>query len=122
MNDDKPTYAVKGGSMSADGNSTFVNLLASGEGHGLRRDIGRRAIETMERVGIRQAGLVCSAWRGSPSMPNATRCQLPPESRLHDYLPRIDYLESFEVPSRSGEQNLVATYAATLGRLPKAFK
>src|SRR5215472_11570412 len=36
--------------------------------------------------------------------------------------PRIDYLESFEVPSRSGEQNLVATYAATLGRLPKAFK
>jgi len=55
-------------------------------------------------------------------MPNATRCQLPPESRLHDYLPRIDYLESFEVPSRSGEQNLVATYAATLGRLPKAFK
>src|SRR5215467_15023856 len=72
MNDDKPTYAVKGGSMSADGNSTFVNLLASGEGHGLRRDIGQRAIETMERVGIRQAGLVSLRGEG------LLRCQTQP--------------------------------------------
>jgi hypothetical protein len=55
-------------------------------------------------------------------MPNVTPCQLPPESRLRDSLPRVDYVESFEVPSRSREQDLVTTYAATLGHLPKAFK
>src|SRR6516164_1907615 len=55
-------------------------------------------------------------------MPNATRCQLPPGSRLRDSLPRMDYLDSFEVPSRTPEQNLVAVYAAALGHLPKVFK
>jgi hypothetical protein len=55
-------------------------------------------------------------------MPNATPCQLPPESRLEDSLPRIDYLDSFEVPSQSPEQDLVAIYAAVLGHLPKVFK
>ena len=55
-------------------------------------------------------------------MPNATRCQLPPGSRLRDSLRRIDYLDSFEVPSRTPEQNLVAVYAAALGHLPKVFK
>jgi hypothetical protein len=55
-------------------------------------------------------------------MPNATRCALPPESRLRDSLPRIDYLDSFAVPSRTPEQDLVAIYAAALGHLPKVFK
>ena len=55
-------------------------------------------------------------------MPNATPCQLPPESRLPDSLPRIDYLDSFEVLSRTPEQDLVAIYAAALGHLPKVFK
>jgi len=55
-------------------------------------------------------------------MPIGARCQLPPESRLRDSLPRIDYLDSFEVPSRNREQDLVASYAAAVGYLPKAFK
>ena len=55
-------------------------------------------------------------------MPNATPCQLPPESRLAESLPRMDYLDSFEVPSRTPEQDLVAIYAAALGHLPKVFK
>jgi hypothetical protein len=55
-------------------------------------------------------------------MPNATPCQLPSESRLRDSLPRTDYLDSFEVPSRIPEQDIVAIYAAALGHLPKVFK
>src|SRR5215472_4430750 len=55
-------------------------------------------------------------------MPNATPCQLPPESRLRDSLPRMDYLDSFEVPWRTPEQDVVAIYVAALGHLPKAFK
>ena len=55
-------------------------------------------------------------------MPIGARCQLPPESRLRDSLPRIDYLDSFEVPSRIREQDLVASYAAAVGYLPRAFK
>ena len=55
-------------------------------------------------------------------MPNATRCQLPPESRLQDSLPRMDYQDSFEVPSRTPEQDVIAIYAAVLGQLPKVFK
>src|SRR3974377_2096540 len=55
-------------------------------------------------------------------MPNATPCQLPPESRLAESLPRMDYLDSFAVPSRTPEQDLVAIYAAALGHLPKVFK
>src|SRR5215831_11585196 len=55
-------------------------------------------------------------------MPNATPCHLPPESRLRDSLPRMDYLDSFEVPSRTPEQDVVAIYAAALGHLPKVFK
>jgi len=34
----------------------------------------------------------------------------------------MDYLDSFEVPSRTPEQDLVAIYAAALGHLPKVFK
>jgi hypothetical protein len=55
-------------------------------------------------------------------LPNATPCQLPPESRLRDSLPRMDYLDSFEVPWRTPEKELVAIYAAALGHLPKVFK
>jgi hypothetical protein len=55
-------------------------------------------------------------------MPNGGRCQLPLESRLRDSLPRIDYLDSFEVASRIREQDLVEIYAAVLGHLPKVFK
>ena len=55
-------------------------------------------------------------------MPNATPCQLPPESRLRDSLPRMDYLDSFEVPSRTPEEDVVVIYAAALGHLPKVFK
>ena len=55
-------------------------------------------------------------------MPIGSRCQLPPESRLQDSLPRIDCLDSFEVPSRTPGQDLVAIYAAALGHLPKVFK
>jgi len=55
-------------------------------------------------------------------MPNATPCQLPPESRLRDSLPRMDYLDSFEVPSRTPEQDVVVIYAAALGHLPTVFK
>src|SRR5262249_34835750 len=55
-------------------------------------------------------------------MPNATPCHLPPESRLRDSLPRTDYLDSFEVPSRIPEQDIVVIYAAALGHLPKVFK
>src|SRR6516225_7842835 len=55
-------------------------------------------------------------------MPNATPCQLPPGSRLRDSLPRIDYLDSFEVPSRTPEQDVVPIYAAVFGHLPKLFK
>jgi len=55
-------------------------------------------------------------------MPNATPAQLPPESRLRDSLPRTDYLDSFEVPSRIPEQDIVVIYAAALGHLPKVFK
>src|SRR6516225_10805808 len=55
-------------------------------------------------------------------MPNAAACQLPPESRLQDSLPRIDYLDSFEVASRTPEQDVIAIYAAVLGHLPKVFK
>ena len=55
-------------------------------------------------------------------MPNAIPCQLPPESRLRDSLPRMDYLDSFEVPSRTPEQDVVAIYAAALGHLPTVFK
>ena len=54
-------------------------------------------------------------------MPIGARCQLPLESRLWDSLPRIDYLDSFEVPSRIREQDLVASYAAVLGHLPRAL-
>ena len=53
---------------------------------------------------------------------NATRCQLPPGSRLRDSLRRIDYLDSFEVPSRTPEQDVVLIYAAAFGHLPKSFK
>ena len=55
-------------------------------------------------------------------MPNAAACQLPPESRLQDSLPRIDYLDSFEVASRTPEQDVIAIYAAVFGHLPKVFK
>ena len=55
-------------------------------------------------------------------MPNAAACQLPPESRLQDSLPRMDYQDSFEVPSRTPEQDVIAIYAAVLGHLPKVFK
>ena len=55
-------------------------------------------------------------------MPNATRCQLPPGSQLRDSLLRIDYLDSFEVPSRTPEQDVVLIYAAAFGHLPKVFK
>ena len=55
-------------------------------------------------------------------MPKATPCQLPPESRLRDSLPRMDYLDSFEVPSRIPAQDIVVIYAAALGHLPKIFK
>ena len=55
-------------------------------------------------------------------MPKATPCPLPPESRLRDSLPRVDYLDSFEVPSRTPDQGIVVIYAAALGHLPKAFK
>ena len=55
-------------------------------------------------------------------MPNGARCKLPPESRLRDSLPRMDYLDSFEAPSRTPAQDLVAIYAAVLGHLPKVFK
>jgi hypothetical protein len=55
-------------------------------------------------------------------MPDATRCQLPAQSRLRDSLPRIDYLDSFAVSSRTPEQDLVAIHAAALGHLPKGFK
>jgi hypothetical protein len=55
-------------------------------------------------------------------MPNATACQLPPESRLGVSLRRVDYLDSFEVASRSPQQDLVTIYAAALGHLPKVFK
>src|SRR6516225_11469890 len=55
-------------------------------------------------------------------MPNATPCQLPPGSRLRDSLPRVDYLDSFEVPSRTPEQDVVLIYAAVFGHLPKVFK
>jgi len=48
-------------------------------------------------------------------MPNATRCQLPPGSQLRDSLLRIDYLDSFEVPSRTPEQDVVLIYAAAFG-------
>jgi hypothetical protein len=34
----------------------------------------------------------------------------------------MDYLDSFEVPSRTPAQDLVAIYAAVLGHLPKVFK
>jgi hypothetical protein len=43
-------------------------------------------------------------------------------SRLRDSLPRIDYLDSFEVPSRTPEHDVVLIYAAVFGRLPKVFK
>ena len=52
-------------------------------------------------------------------MPYATPCQLPPESRLRDSLLRMDYLDSFEVPSQTLEQDLIAIYAAALGHPPK---
>ena len=55
-------------------------------------------------------------------MPNATSCPLPLNSRLGESLPRIDYLDSFDVPSQTPEQDLVAIYAAVLGHLPKVFK
>src|SRR6516164_10308230 len=55
-------------------------------------------------------------------MPNAIPCQLPPGSRLRDSLPRIDYLDSFEVPSRTPEHDVVLIYAAVFGHLPKVFK
>ena len=55
-------------------------------------------------------------------MPYATPCQLPPESRLRDSLLRMDYLDSFEVPSQTLEQDLIAIYAAALGHLPRVFK
>src|SRR6516165_2078940 len=55
-------------------------------------------------------------------MPKATRCPLPSRSRLRDSLLRIDYLDSFEVPSRTPEQNVVLIYAASFGHLPKGFK
>jgi hypothetical protein len=34
----------------------------------------------------------------------------------------MDYLDSFEAPARTLEQDLVVTYAAALGHLPKVFK
>ena len=55
-------------------------------------------------------------------MPNAAACQLPPESRLQDSLPRMDYQDSFEVPSRTPKQEVIAIYAAVFGHLPKVFK
>ena len=55
-------------------------------------------------------------------MPNAAACQLPPESRLQDSLPRMDYQDSFEVPSRTPKQEVIAIYAAVFGHLPKLFK
>jgi hypothetical protein len=59
---------------------------------------------------------------GFVPLPNAIPCQLPPDSRLRDSLPRVDYLDSFEVPSRTPEQDVVVIYAAALGHLPTVLK
>ena len=55
-------------------------------------------------------------------MPKATPCQLPSESRLRDSLPRMDYQDSFEVPSRTPDEDVVVIYAAALGHLPIGFQ
>ena len=55
-------------------------------------------------------------------MSGATPCGLPRASRLASSLARIDYMNSFEVPSKAADRNLVDIYAAALGHLPKVFK
>src|SRR5262245_29854656 len=69
--------------------------------------------------GGRSCGRVGS---GTQPMSGATPCGLPPASRLVSSLARIDYMDSFEVPSKAGDRNLVDIYAAALGHLPKVFK
>ena len=53
---------------------------------------------------------------------HAKRNPLPITAREPAGLPRVDYLDSFEVPSRTPEQDVVAIYAAALGHLPTVFK
>ena len=84
--------------------------------HVSKRGADARGVEVQRKKSKFEAGRVpCQ-------MPNATRCQLPPGSRLRDSLRRIDYLDSFEVPSRTPEQDVVLIYAAAFGHLPKGFK
>jgi hypothetical protein len=47
---------------------------------------------------------------------------LPPESGLIAQLPRIDYLDSFEIALERKDLHIVALYAAVLDHLPAAFK
>ena len=84
--------------------------------HVSKRGADARGVEVQRKKSKFEAGRVpCQ-------MPNATRCQLPPGSRLRGSLLRIDYLDSFEVPSRTPEQDVVLIYAAAFGHLPKVFK
>lgn len=55
-------------------------------------------------------------------MTTATPCALPPSSRLSGYLPRVDYIDSYEVPATRPEQSLLDVYAAALDHLPGVFK
>lgn len=54
----------------------------------------------------------------------ARPCDLPASSRLRASLPRIDYLDSFSVPDRLSERDIVLLYAATLdlSHMPTGFK
>lgn len=52
----------------------------------------------------------------------AYSCDLPQESRLRSSLSRIDYLDSFAVPTSKPAVDIVELYAAALDHLPRAFK
>ncbi len=55
-------------------------------------------------------------------MPQASTCKLPAASRLRESLPRIDYLDAYDVPATRPEQSMVSIYAAALDHLPGVFK
>lgn len=54
-------------------------------------------------------------------MPRAVACELPPESRLRDSLPRLDYVDSYAVPAAHPHQTMIEIYASALDHLPTVF-
>lgn len=58
-------------------------------------------------------------------MPRAARvrpCPLPAASRLHSFLSRPSYTDSFQIAASTAGMSLLEVYVAVLGHIPRAFK